>query len=108
MLSRHLRIPSKDVSTVIRTGKSFRTNEAELRVLRTRLPDIRMAVIVSSRIDRRAVRRNRMKRLVTESFRALISDIPPGNDIAVIVRRPLPESSAEVLLLVRELFRRAA
>lgn len=61
-------------------------------------------VIVSKKVDARAVARNRMRRLVREAVRLLgVSDI----DMVFVVRRPLPDTQGDVSLLVRTLFDRA-
>lgn len=50
-------------------------------------PTSRFAVIVSTKIDKRAVKRNRMKRLILESIRHLVPTIQEGWDCVVIVKK---------------------
>lgn len=64
--------------------------------------------VTTSREVKGAVRRNRMRRLLRESFRLLSPDIPPGYDL-VLVGRNVKESPtlAEVDREVRRLLRKA-
>ncbi|MEQ8821837.1 MAG: ribonuclease P protein component [Sumerlaeia bacterium] len=46
----------------------------------------RMGLVVSRRVDKRAVGRNRIKRLLREAFRRMHGELAPGWDIVVIAR----------------------
>lgn len=84
MLPRTHRLPSLEIPTLMRNGKRiskngvtliYRTQNSELR---TQPP--RFAFIVSTKVDKRAVVRNRMRRLMSESVRHQMEKISPGLD----------------------------
>ncbi len=54
----------------------------------------RLGLVVSKKNDRRAVGRNRIKRLVRESFRHVSADLPAG-DVLVLPRRHTKDASNE-------------
>lgn len=61
-----------------------------------------LVIVVPKAVDKRATRRNRMKRLIREAVRTQKIVAPPGT--MIMVRRPLPDTQQEVNGLVRELF----
>jgi ribonuclease P protein component len=71
-------------------------------------PVPRFAVLVGKRVDKRASRRNRMKRLVRESVRLLLPAIGPGCDAiflvnANIAQMTIGEVSSEVRNLLKDI-----
>jgi ribonuclease P protein component len=76
--------------------------------LRAPLGNARFAFIVSTKIDKRATVRNRIKRLMSEAVRLSMDSIKPGIDCVVIARRELVGlSMAEVQTRLVDLFRKA-
>ncbi len=72
----------------------------------TDLATARLGLAVSRRVSKLAVERNRLKRLVRESFRRHRAEFPPV-DILVIARSSaLPVSGAELLADLAVLWRR--
>ncbi len=63
------------------------------------LPHWRLGVTVTRRVARRAVDRNRLKRLVREAFRTIRPQEGPGVDLVVIA---LPAAVGATLAAVRE------
>ena len=55
----------------------------------------RLGITVSTKIDKRAVLRNRMKRLIREAVRSLASKLPPGIDLVIIARKNFSELSMQ-------------
>lgn len=53
----------------------------------------RFGVVVSKKIDKRAVARNRLKRLFRDALSKLIRSIMPGHDILIIVKKEILNSS---------------
>ncbi len=57
------------------------------------LDRVRVAVVVSRRVARRAVRRNKIKRRLREILRGWLSFLRPGWDIVVVARSPAAQAS---------------
>lgn len=71
---------------------------AEVEALKAGLPNqSRFAIIVSRRIDKRAVVRNRLKRRLGEAVRALTGKIKPGNAILITARPEAKNCPYQVL-----------
>ena len=50
----------------------------------------RFGFIISNKIDKRATRRNKIKRYLRNAARAVLKDIKPGTDVVVIVKSNFP------------------
>src|SRR5579872_6454570 len=86
MLPQHYRLKrSKDFARVRRMGRSGGTSLVALYVLRTRAPDLRIGFSASKRVGK-AVKRNRVKRLMREAVRQYLPAIKPGHDLVFIAR----------------------
>lgn len=86
MIPRIHRLPSHEISSVRAVGKPFRTQYFDYYA---RAGRARFAVIVGSHIDKRAVVRNRIKRLVYEAIR--LHGSLPSVDGILVVRRKFPK-----------------
>lgn len=72
-----------------------------LRAIRNRMPSARLGVVVSKKGNSRAVRRNRIKRLIRERFRLTLSKLPEV-DIALQVFAQIDDD--ELVRRVDDLF----
>lgn len=81
-----LRSP-KDIARVYRQG-SYGAGGGVLAVkaAKTSRPVTRAVVVVSKKIDKRAVVRNRLRRRLSEIFRHQLETVPPGYDIVITVQ----------------------
>lgn len=109
MLPKSYRLPSYDIPSVMRNSQRFGAGALEGFVRkRTSVGGSRFAVVVSTRVDKRAVARNRMKRLVREALWKEVSTVSEhGIDGVIVVRRRIPDSQQEIDLLVAKLVRQA-
>jgi ribonuclease P protein component, eubacterial len=69
-----------------------------LRYRRNELPHARLGLAISKRVSKRAVERNRIKRLVRESFRRVRHLLPPI-DVMVMAREQAAGMPGSELLL---------
>ena len=78
---------TEDFKRIQSKGKRVRSRCLALTYLSNGTDDIRLGISVSIRTAKAAVRRNRLKRVVRERFRAITPKIAPGYDyvIAIIV-----------------------
>jgi ribonuclease P protein component len=121
MLPRSYRLPPSEIPKVMRRGKRMagefiqlvmQKNEADVSrfVPRSGTPLVtpRFACIVSTKIDKRATRRNRMKRIIYESVRHLTPRIHGTSDYIFIAKNDFSgKPQAEVESMVAELLRKA-
>ncbi len=89
MLPRSSRLRSeKDHLRVRRQGRHLSDPAFAIRVARATTQESRLAIVVSKRVDRRAVVRNRMKRRYREAFRPLLPKLRVCVDLLVLARAP--------------------
>jgi ribonuclease P protein component len=90
MLPRKLRLTTdKDVTRVLKKGRAVFTNLLIVKALGNDLGGVRATVIVSTKVHKRAVKRNLVKRRVRSLLEAIIPTIHKGVDIVVMAQ---PES----------------
>jgi ribonuclease P protein component len=85
---------STDFKRVRRSGKSYAHPLVVLYVLKSELAGVRVGVSAGLAVGN-AVKRNRAKRLLRAAMNELLPQVPPGSDLLLIARSPLPESDLE-------------
>ena len=100
--SRHLRLPSEFAAVYDAKTRESR-GPLTLYALPNGLGFPRLGMSVSRKVGT-AVRRNRIRRLVRESFRLLQHDLPQGYDLVVVVRPHEPLILAEYQKLLTAMF----
>jgi ribonuclease P protein component len=110
MLSSDHRLPKEEISSVLRYGTHVRSDVIELIYKKndtrfvpqsgTPLAKPRFAFIVSTKIDKRATQRNRMRRTMSESVRHLLSTLPPMDGIFIAKKNfaDLPQTDVEKII----------
>jgi len=78
-------------STVFRTGKRIHTPEMTLIIVKTKEPISRFGFVISKKTAKRAVDRNRIKRILRESIHHLLPTIPTGLDYMFIAKQNFAE-----------------
>jgi ribonuclease P protein component len=87
MLPRKHRLTAdKDVTRVLKKGRAVFTNLLIVKALANEGEGVRTAVIVSTKVHKRAVKRNLIKRRVRELLHTLIPDISTSVDILVMAQ----------------------
>lgn len=87
-------------------GRYFRLHVMAATVAPEGLPATRLGITVSKRVNKRAVERNRIKRIVRESFRHVCAQLPPGDYL--LVAKPEGSGVRELTQDLEILWRRAA
>ncbi len=106
MLSSDHRLPKEDIAPILRRGTHVRNEIIELIYKKTNTDNVsRFAFIVSTKIDKRATSRNRMRRTMSESVRHLISALPPIDGIFVAKKNFADLSQIEVEKIIHALLR---
>ena len=109
MLPKLNRISSSfDIRRLQRLGKHYHFPLLNLTISKNALDHSRFVFIVPKKLDKRAVRRNRTKRLLREAVHALLPEIAPGYEVGMYARRILGEEKLEnIILEINESFRKA-
>ncbi len=97
----------KDFEKVFKLGKGVKQGFIALKLNRNGLENSRLGFIVSLKVSKKAVVRNKVKRRLREIIRARIKDIKKGFDVVLIA---LPGSDTkdfeETKKLVEKLFKK--
>ncbi len=101
MLPFRNRLPASDIAPLLRRGRRARSESFDL-VFRESSHGPRFAVIVSTKTDKRATARNRMKRLVREALKHTIPTMSRSIDGIFVIRKRLPDHEPEVEHLVQD------
>jgi ribonuclease P protein component len=89
---RHRLSRSRDFDAVYRQGRSVSTRFLVLYWFpREAADDARLGIAVPKQLGG-AVVRNKMKRQLRETWRAMLDRVPPGSDYVLIARPGLPEA----------------
>jgi ribonuclease P protein component len=106
MLSLPNRLPKNEIPLLLRRGTHVQNDYIELVYKkRNAVPpkagdNSRFAFIVSTKIDKRATARNRMRRVLSESIRHLLSTTPPIDGIFIAKKNFAELAQAEVEQIV--------
>lgn len=76
-----------DIKKVVSKGRYSYSAELTLKYLPNNTNVSRFAIVVSTKVDKRAVQRNRLKRRLREILRLNLQQIKPGWDILVITKQ---------------------
>ncbi len=105
MLSKVNRLSAPRISHVLRYGARVGNQLFQLSTEKGEVAS-RFSFIVSTKIDKRATRRNRIRRLLSESVRHQLPNIK-GLDCVFVVRKNFSDAKqAEVEKMVMELFQK--
>lgn len=86
----------------MRRGKRYSSGPLQLVASPGTSAAPRFAFVVSTSVDKRATKRNRMKRLLRESVQKKLEEVGPIDGVFV-VRQKFPDTQQEVDTLVAEL-----
>lgn len=107
MLPKENRLPSPQIKIVMRTGRRANAEGLQLIFAQNNLSMSRFAFVVPKSVDKRAVARNRLKRLTRESVRLALPDVTSGWDGVFMVKKGLGDEFASVSACVRDLLTRS-
>lgn len=109
MLKKQNRISkNKDFDRAFKAGRSFYGKIISLRAVINNLEEDRFGIIISSKVSKKAVERNRLRRIIREEIKKILLNTSTGQDFIIIVR---PEANAlptaEIRLIINNLFKKA-
>lgn len=80
---------SKEIEKVFKTGKYIHGSYIFIKYTPNKEQNSRVAISISTKIFKQAVKRNRVKRLIRESLQPLLVNLP-NIDILIIAKKELP------------------
>jgi ribonuclease P protein component len=86
----------QEFSHLFHKGGSVVTPTFTLRYLRNGLPQSRIGVVVSKKVSKKAVVRNRLRRQIIGWWQANEAKVKPGFDAAVIVKKDQETPAAQI------------
>jgi len=97
MLAKSHRIPSCIVRDLVKRGHKYSDSGFQLISATNNLPLPRFAFIVPYSVDKRASKRIRLKRLMSESVRLSDKDLIKGSDVIIILRKKRENSTIKTM-----------
>ena len=104
MLKKKYRLPK---GAVFSKSESFSSPFFTLRIKNNKLGNSRFGFIVSKKIDKRAVVRNRIKRLIRSCIEKKLDDVIAGWDALFVIKKEIKDMSgdkicAQTLVILKE------
>ena len=97
----------KEFDNVFKNGKSSYDKVIGVKVIANNLNDSRVGILVSTKISKKAVERNRLKRQIREVIKLDLEAIKPGYDFIVITLAPiLGKTSQEITKSIHNHFKK--
>lgn len=87
----------RDIVRVYKRGRSGGAASLHVKALHVGWPTTRLAIVVSRKVSKKAVVRNRIRRRLSGLVSELWGHLGPGYDIVVTVRSDISEAKAEDL-----------
>ncbi len=109
MLSRANRLSKqKDFDKIFGRGKQYQDDKLIIRLLVNKQSFSRFSIIISAKVAKKAVIRNRLRRQIKEILRQNFDKIKPGLDIVLIAKKELIGLDYnELKKIIGELFKKA-
>lgn len=88
MLPKKFRLHAdNDIKRLVRGGKTFFLPQLTLKYQINDQKALRIGFVVSTKVDKKAVIRNKVKRRMREALRAELDNIKNGNDLLFIAKK---------------------
>lgn len=82
----HRLTADKDFTKVFKGGRSFHGDGISIRVAPNQVGESRFAFVVSAKVSKKAVVRNRLRRRMREAVRKMLGGVVKGRDIVVMTK----------------------
>ena len=98
----------KDFERVFKRGKGFKEDFLFLKIISNNLKASRFGFVVGKKISKKAILRNKIKRILREQVRTKLPKIKTGFDGVLVVVNSLPAKDfKEIAEVVNKLFKKA-
>lgn len=92
----------KDFENLFKNGQAFHSQLFNLKIVRNKLNNTRFGFIISKKVSKKAVERNKIKRRLREVIRKEIEQIKNGYDAVIIVKNNQEVIKKEYLQIKNE------
>jgi len=109
MLVKKYRLPLRtEFYRIKKKGRLYQFSFFGLLVARNELSFSRFAFIISKKVHKRAVKRNRIRRLLREAVKEFLSQSRPGFDVVFLVKKNLIDQElSAVKMAVNQAFQKS-
>lgn len=76
---------NKEFDYVFKNGRSSYDNVIGIKNALNDISDVRLGILISNKVSKKAVVRNKIKRQIREIFSSKLNKVKPGNDFVIIV-----------------------
>lgn len=98
MLRSHQRLRrSRDFAKLYQRGKFGKSTHFTIKTLANNQPYTRIGVVISKKVLKKAVARNRARRRITELIRPMYEDLKSGYDCVLILKRDIVDLKPSAL-----------
>jgi len=97
----------KDFENVFKNGRGFKQGSLYLKVQKNDLELVRFGFIVSKKFSKKAVDRNKIKRILREIVKVELPKIKPGIDIVILVNPGTEIDFEKLQKTVKDLFKKS-
>jgi len=98
----------KDFEKVAKQGRPFFARELGFKMIKNNLKSNRYGIVVNLKVDKRAVKRNKIRRRIREIIRLNDKDFKQGFDIMILTKESAKELKySEIKEKLMKLFKKA-
>lgn len=99
MLPKKFRLTlDRDIRLVYETGRPFFTNFFNFKFRKNSLEASRFCIIISNKVDKRAVIKNRIKRQISEVLRLNMDKVRKGYDVSILVKSNIIDKNTKKIV----------
>ena len=100
---------AKDFQGVFDKGRGVREGGLFFKVQKGKEGPSRLGIVVSKKVSKKAVDRNRIRRIIQEQIRAVMKEVKPGIDGVIVVLPEFHETTPQALAqVIHKLFTKAS
>lgn len=93
----------KDFDTVFRKGKTVQDSFFFIKAAPNNLDVSRFGIVIPARLVKTAVKRNVVRRLLSEVIRGMLDEIPQGLDVVLSLKKTLPVGAEQLRTIAHDL-----
>ncbi len=93
MIAKKYRVPKELIPRILKNGDSFKSQFFIVRKEENEVNYDRFRVIISRKVESKAVRRNKLRRQVYEAIRLKLKDTSQGTDFILIPKSHITKKS---------------